>query len=175
MEPDRFVTAEQDTYQTPQVRLFDRSYRELQIATGKLVPARKALTPRSARAFLPYLVIMEFIEPETVTVRLVGTAIVNRTHMGLTGKNLLDLYHDEGRDWALRNTRHVLDTPCGSSFYSTERYENSSWFTECLIFPFADQSGLVKFVIGVSVETDQNQLLLAGDSKACRSSIAAVS
>jgi len=82
------ANSDQDLFWTREAGLFCAYFRTLQEETGRLVPPRKAFTPTLARPLLPYLSILEVKSPELLLVRLVGTAIVNRTHFDNTGGNI---------------------------------------------------------------------------------------
>jgi len=150
-------------FRTRECALFLELYQGLQRSTGELVPPRKSFDPAAARALLPYVSIMEIREPRLALVRLVGTAIVNRTHIDNTGRNMLDLLPDEAREWSWSHFRRLLDTPCGCTFVSREDFEFASVFVEIVSFPMADTDGTRRFVLSLSVEVDRDGLVLRGD------------
>ena len=128
-----------------------------------MVPPRKAFSPAAARSLLPYVSIMEIKEPRLALVRLVGTAIVSRTHIDNTGTNMLDLFPPEIHDLSWTHLRRLMDTPCGSTFLAEERYTGANVLIEVLSFPFADQSGAANHLISLSIEIDRQELMLRGD------------
>ena len=150
-------------FRTRECSLFAALYRGLQDQTGELVPPRKAFSPSAARAFLPYVSIFEIHEPRLALVRLVGTAIVSRTHIDNTGRNMLDLFPREARDWSWGHFRRVLDTPCGCTFLSQEDYEHASVLIEIVSFPFSDLGSKPQFIVSLSIEIDRQELMLRGD------------
>jgi len=156
---------------TREAELFCRDYRRLQLETGQIVPPRKAFTPATARAPLPYLSILEFKSPQLLLVKLVGTAIVNRTRIDNTGRNMLDLMPPELRADAIAGFRELLDTPCGATYISHENYGDVAIPIEILSFPFADAAGRPTLIISLSVETDRQELMLRGEDPMALSTI----
>jgi PAS domain len=154
-----------EDFWTEEARSFCRSFRDLQKQTGAIVPPRKALTASSAKRFLPYLSILEFKSPELMTVRLVGTAIVNRTHIDNTGRNMFDLMPPQMRLEAAQGFEELLTTPCGATYVSLENYQNGSAPIEIVSFPFNDASGKTCLIVSLSVETDRQELLLRGEEQ----------
>jgi len=151
-------------FRTREVELFTELYRGLQLQTGQIVPPRKMFSPAEARSLLPYVSIMEIKEPGLALVRLVGTAIVNRTRIDNTGRNMLDLFPPETRGWSWDHFRRLLDTPCGCTFLSREDYENARVLVEVASFPLADQDGKAVFIVSLSVEIDRQSLMLRGEA-----------
>jgi len=156
---DKLVAA---TFQTPECGLFAAHYASLQRDTGLVVPPRKAFNPAKARALLPYVSLLEIKEPKLALVRLVGTAIVNRTRIDNTGRNLLDMLPEQSRDWSWGHFKRLTDTPCGSTFLSKEDYEHVSLWIEVVSFPLADMDGVARFILSLSIEVDRQQLALRG-------------
>ena len=119
---------------------FFNVYGSLQRETGRMVPPRKSLGLAASRLFAPYLSILEIREPMVALVRIVGTAIVNRTHIDNTGKDWFELFPAEAREPIWRAFRHMLDTPRGSLVFAKEEYQRSV-VIEVLSYPFADGDG----------------------------------
>ncbi|MFZ1990520.1 MAG: PAS domain-containing protein [Alphaproteobacteria bacterium] len=166
-ESMRDIVASEDklvagSFQTRECGLFAEHYASLQRDTGLTVPPRKTFDPSNARALLPYLSIIEIKEPKLALVRLVGTAIVNRTRIDNTGRNLLDMLPEQSRDWSWGHFKRITDTPCGSTFLSKEDYADVSLWIEVVSFPLADAEGLPRFILSLSVEVDRQQLALRG-------------
>ena len=128
-----------------------------------LVPPRKGLRLSASRSFAAYLSILEMGEPYVATVRIVGTAIVNRTHIDNTGKNWFDLYPPDAKEPIWAAFRKILDTPQGSLVFATEEYQRSIAI-EVLTFPFADEDGIAQFVVSTTTEIDIDDLILRGEN-----------
>jgi len=150
------------SFQTRECSLFAEHYASLQRDTGRAVPPRKAFDPSRARTLLPYLSILEIKEPKLALVRLVGTAIVNRTRIDNTGRNLLDMLPEQSRDWSWGHFKRITETPCGSTFLSKEDYEHVSLWIEVVSFPLADVEGAARYILSLSVEVDRQQLAFRG-------------
>ena len=165
------ANSDQDLFWTREAGLFCAYFRTLQEETGRLVPPRKAFTPTLARPLLPYLSILEVKSPELLLVRLVGTAIVNRTHFDNTGGNMLDLMPPAIRQEAVAGFRELLDKPCGATYVSNEDYQNGPIPIEIVSFPFADDEGVPRFIISLSIEIDRQELMLRGDQRMALSAI----
>jgi PAS domain len=127
------------------------------------VPPRRTFNPASARAVLPYVSMIEIKEPRIAQVRLVGTAIVNRTRIDNTGSNMMDLLPPETQEWSWNHFRRLLETPCGCTFLAQEDYERTSVLIEIVSFPLADQDNRPQFIVSLSIETDRQNLMLRGD------------
>ena len=149
-------------FQTAECGLFAEHYAALQRDSGQVVPPRKAFNPSHARALLPYVSLMELKDPKLALVRLVGTAIVNRTRVDSTGRNLLDMLPDQSREWSWDHLKRMTGTPCGSTFLSKEDYEHVSLWVEVVSFPLADTDGSARFILSLAVEVDRRQLALRG-------------
>ena len=141
---------------------FFNLFGSLQRETGRLVPPRKSLGLAASRTFAPYLSILEIREPKTALVRIVGTAIVSRTHIDNTGKNWFELFPAESIDPIWQAFRHMLDTPRGSLVFAKEEYQRSV-VIEVLSFPFADDDGVPRFIVSTTAQVDINDLMLRGD------------
>ena len=149
-------------FQTAECGLFAEHYAALQRDTRWVMPPRKAFNPSQARALLPYVSLMELKDPQFALVRLVGTAIVNRTRIDSKGRNLLDLLPEQSREWSWDHLRRITETPCGSTFLSKEDYEHVSLLVEVVSFPLADIDGVASFILSLAVEVDRQQLALRG-------------
>jgi hypothetical protein len=156
LEPPRFFTAEANR--------FAEQFRALQQTTGAIVPPRRAFAPSSMRTLLPYLALLELLAPETILVRLVGTAVINRGRVDMTGKNLLDFYPESQRDRARQHHLRMLEMPCGSTFLSREEFGPVTTFVEIVNYPLADDEGKARFILGIAVETNRRELMLRGDA-----------
>ncbi|MFZ1988862.1 MAG: PAS domain-containing protein, partial [Alphaproteobacteria bacterium] len=137
-EPQTFVTAE--------AGLFAQAFHALQQRTGTLVPSRRAFAPSAVRTLLPYLGLLELQGPDHILVRLVGTAVINRGRVDMTGKNLLDFYPESERDRARRHHLRMLQTPCGSTFLSREEFGPMTTLVEIVNYPLADDAGEARFI-----------------------------
>jgi hypothetical protein len=138
-------------FRTPESASFAHVYRQLQDETGQLVPARKLLKLSRVPRVAPYFGIFEFISPETIMVRLVGTGFVRRTGIDNSGRNMLDLCPPELREWTSQHFSRMLKTPCGSVCISREAYGAAHMLTEVVSFPFADATGETKLIISSSI------------------------
>jgi hypothetical protein len=151
-------------FRTKEASLFHAYYGALQKQTSLMIPPRAALSPRDARAFLPYLCIQEVRSPEVVVLRLVGTVIVNRMGFDPSGRNMFEPMTVEQRSESWQHIQALLTKPCGSALLVNEPYENKTVPCEVVSFPFADQTGTPKYVVSLCVETDIRQLTLRGAS-----------
>ena len=58
-----------------------------------------------------------------------------------------------------RDTRHVLDTPCGLRFIRKEQFGDRSVSAEVVNLPLTDQDGLARFIVGLHVDLDIQELM----------------
>jgi len=156
--------SELQTFVTAEAGQFAQAFRALQQQTGALVPARRAFAPSAVRSLLPYVALLEMQGPDHIFVRLVGTAVINRSRVDMTGKNLLDFYPESDRDRARRHHIRMLQTPCGSTFLSREEFGSMTSFTEIVNYPLADDAGKARFILGIAVETNRRELMLRGEA-----------
>jgi len=140
----------------PNQRFFE-AFCRLRRSTSSLVPPRKSLTLSVARRFAAHLAIIEAREPMTAHVRLVGTAIVQRTGIDNTGKNWLDLFSPEAREFVWQRIRRLCDTPLGVRALIREQHTYPV-IIETLNLPFARDDGTPSFMISTAVPLDLGTL-----------------
>lgn len=151
------------TFVTDEASRFAEAFHALQQKTGMLVPSRRAFSPSSMRGLLPYLALLEMQSRDAILVRLVGTAVINRGRVDMTGKNLLDFYPEGERERASRHHTRMLQTPCGSTFLSREEFGPVTTYVEIVNYPLADDAGEARFILGIAVETNRRELMLRGE------------
>jgi hypothetical protein len=147
---------------TEQGREFEALYRSVQKDNSVLVPPRTALTLSVLRRLAPYFRLLEILPPNTALIRILGTAIVNRTRLEHTGKNLLDSFSQETKGQSWRHFQHLLDVPCGAILRFEEEYTHSVGI-EVVSFPLVDAQGVARYIGSTVVELDQDALLDRGD------------
>ncbi len=152
-----------EKFWTPEAAEFFRYYRQLQQQSASLVPPRKLFSPAEARSFLPYVSIVEARTTDSYLVRLMGTALVNRTHSNPTGRTMMETMPEDHWETAKAGFRQMLETPCGATYILNEGYDRAPIPVEILSLPFSNASGVPALIISVSVEIDRQQLMLRGE------------
>ena len=109
-----------------------------------------------------YLNLLEIKSPRVATVRILGTAIVNRTQIDNTGRNIFDLYPPERHQPVSEIFQRILQTPCGAVADLVE-YLHSPIAIEVVSFPLANAEGVPIYIGSVMVERDREKLAFAAD------------
>jgi len=81
---------------------------------GVAIPTRRQFNPTGISALLPYIFILEFVDAETIILRLAGTAIDDALGRSIAGKNIVDLYKGEERAFFLDIQNRMIAQPCGA-------------------------------------------------------------
>lgn len=158
------LTREETISRTPTGSAFLQTFRTLQNRTSLMVPPRKALTLGVARAFAPYMSILEVVAPMHVVLRIVGTGHVNRTRLENTGKNWFDLAEPAQHQAHWTHFQRILRTPCGCIGHYREKYDRPL-LIEAINLPFADDTGRARFIVSTNVQMNLEELLLRGDAR----------
>lgn len=118
---------------------FERMWRGLP-RNGPL-PERHAFRPRSAKAFLPHLLLAEAPSEDnpTLRVRVVGDAIRSQILGDIVGQDFLDFVPEpERKAGVLEIARALFSRPCGVWWVAPVHYERGfSQFWELTAFPLA--------------------------------------
>ncbi len=83
----------------------------LSLPKDGLVPRRRDFDPAAIPKLLPRIILHEIIDRERLHLRLVGTMLVERYGMDITGKNYLDYVPEERREPALRAMNLAVEYP----------------------------------------------------------------
>lgn len=78
-----------------------------------LIPRREAFRPEEVPRLLPNIVIHELVSPETVKLRLVGSAVIDDYGQDITGRNYLDFVEEARRPKASQALFLVCEQPAG--------------------------------------------------------------
>jgi len=125
----------------------------LKIRGDDLVPLRSDLYPSDIQALLPRLMLLEYCAPDKLIYRLVGTGIVNRMGVELTGTNLFDTVIPKQLAMASYCYNAVRTHPCGLVLHMQMQSKYKAFFVAELIFlPLRDRQGeITQLVSSVSV------------------------
>lgn len=145
-------------------RRFAEVFRSLQRRSGLLVPKRRDLTLPLLGSTAAYLNLIEIKSPLVAIVRILGTAIVNRTQVDNTGGNIFDLYPPEFQQPVSEVFQRIVQTPCGAVADLIEGL-GSPITVEAVSFPFANSEGVPVYVGSVMVERDPEKLILATEGR----------
>lgn len=85
---------------------------------GQMVPSRADMRIDQISGLLPMLTIVELSAPETIAIRLAGTAIADATGLELTGKNYLELASPNVRPYRHARAKRVAHHPCGALLHN---------------------------------------------------------
>jgi hypothetical protein len=125
------------------------------LATIERPPRKSAINPPDIRRLLPSLVIYERKDPAVFRIRLMGTAIVQRVGIDLTGQNLLDFFHYAAKKEAQQDLNRIVDGPCGQFLVVKDRFTSGreAW-VEILRLPLTDEAGQTRFIIGCTKQKE---------------------
>jgi len=127
-------------------------WRSLQAEPGD-VPPRARFDPMAVPRVLPDLMLLERIGEADFKVRLMGTALAERSCVDLTGQPLLEALPDVLRHPAAGSLAEVLSLPC--VYLLRRRLRQSSGtipLIEALHLPLSDKSGGAAFVLTTVLE-----------------------
>ncbi|WP_193180289.1 PAS domain-containing protein [Nisaea sediminum] len=85
----------------------------LSLRADRLMPERSRFSPVEVKHLLPFIVIHELIDPETIRLRLVGTGVVSQYGQESTGRNYLDFVEPGRRAKASEAIFLVREHPAG--------------------------------------------------------------
>ena len=116
-------------------------------------PQKSAVNPAAIPKIISRLVIYERKAADTFLVRLMGTQVVNRIGVNLTGQNLLDFFCYAAKDEAQRDLNRIVNEPGGQFLMVTDRFNSGreAW-VEILRLPLTDEEGKTRFIIGCTEE-----------------------
>ncbi|WP_416898489.1 MAG: PAS domain-containing protein [Minwuia sp.] len=114
-------------------------------------PRRRDLRPEALRRSLPYLVIFDYTDRDTITFRLAGTSFWEHHEGELTGRNFLDLQEDGSREAASRRLFGMLEHPCGIASVNSTLFESGQCGRYLIVaLPLLDDDGQVAHSIHVT-------------------------
>jgi hypothetical protein len=126
-----------------------------------LVPSRNDFDPRAIARILPLVSITERLGPGQWRIRLVGTGIVQRAGVELTGMNFLDLIDPALREVEDQRLNLMLNHPCGSSaLRGGLRASGLVVRDRTLALPMRDHDGNARLLVSISEDVDAAKLPL---------------
>ena len=125
------------------------------LATIERPPGKPAINPADIRRLLQSLVIYEGKDPAVFKIRLMGTSIVQRIGIDLTGRNLLDFFHYAAKEEAQQDLNRIVDGPCGQLLVVKDRFTSGreAW-VEVVRLPLTDEAGQTRFIIGCTEQKE---------------------
>ncbi|NQW08311.1 MAG: PAS domain-containing protein [Alphaproteobacteria bacterium] len=112
-----------------------------------LIPSRAAFEPERLGPILANVVIHELISPELITLRLVGTAVVDDYGQEITGRNYLDFVEEERRPKASRAIHLICEQPCGMLVHLRSTTHSGKILTrESIALPMRNDDGKAALV-----------------------------
>lgn len=114
------------------------------------VPKKSSFDPLKVPSLMAVMSVTQWIPPDKLYLRLMGTDIVEQTHMETTGSNLLDLIYEPQRPMVMTFSAALFSTPAIGSvktnrcFASGKKVEVKFGF-----FPFRRDAGEPDIAVGV--------------------------
>jgi hypothetical protein len=116
------------------------------------VPSRQAFKPKSAKALLPNLMLLQAPDADNpaLRIRLVGNAIRKQIGRDVLGEDYLEFMGEERRDGALQIVQSMFELPCGIWWIAPVHYERDfSQYWEMTAFPLAGDEQGPAMVLGL--------------------------
>ncbi|SMF32590.1 PAS domain-containing protein [Tistlia consotensis] len=118
------------------------------------MPRKSEIDPTEIPALLPYLLVFERRAPDSFSVRLAGTAVVQRLGFDPTGHPVLDVIAPAARAPIRRALNRILDEPCGLLAHVRDRYASGrEVIVEVLRLPLSSEAGEPRFILCSTIET----------------------
>jgi hypothetical protein len=151
---------------------FEQLWRELPRAG--LIPDRQAFKPRSAKAFLRHLIMLQApVDDATLRVRLVGDSIRQQIGRDIVGQDFFEFMGLERRSVALEIVRAMFERPSGVWWVAPVHYERGfSQYWEMTAFPLAGHERNAPAVLGLIRPVDALLDSRLTDQKAIRVDLA---
>ncbi|WP_420404847.1 PAS domain-containing protein [Nisaea sp.] len=130
----------------------------LSLRSDRMMPDRAEFDPVGIKHLLPYIVIHELIDPQTIRLRLVGTGVVNQYGQESTGRNYLDFVEPERRAKASEAIFLVREHPAGMSVTLKSLTRNGrSTLRRTIALPVDDPKERRKFVYFCSTRQETSE------------------
>lgn len=116
-------------------------------------PQKSEINPGAIPKIIPGLVIYERRSADTFLIRLMGTRVVHRLGLDLTGRNLLDFSSYAAKEETQRDLNRLLDERSGQFLTVRDRFTSGrEALVEIVRLPLNDQEGETRFIIGCTHE-----------------------
>jgi hypothetical protein len=151
----------------PEFRQFFEYWNELR--GSDIAPARADFDPLKLAALMPNMSILQWLPPDTLRWRLMGTAIVDQTSLERTGSNLLDVMYPPQRAMVLEHSAPTFELPAIALNTSHRCFASGKTVqVDFAWFPFRNADGRTDIVIGVhKPNMEQAARVLKTDGLVC--------
>jgi len=131
----------------------------LTLRAGREIPDRAAFDPVEVKHLLPFIVIQELIDPQTIRLRLVGTGVVSQYGQESTGRNYLEFVEPERRAKASEAIFLVRDHPAGMTVtLQSTTQDGGKILRQTIALPLEDAKDGRKFVYFCSTRHHPSKL-----------------
>lgn len=125
-------------------------WRTLPKVSGELCPRKNAFAPLSLGKELKKVVLLEYIKPTEVIVRVIGTEIQDLIHLNMTGRNIFEILPPEHAIAHSNYYKSLCDYPCAGSTERPMRNRSGHAHLACTLhLPLGDDNGNVRYLLGV--------------------------
>lgn len=122
-------------------------------------PRKSVFDPGRVRPILPQLVIYERRAADSFVIRLMGTGVVERLGVELTGQDLMDVIAYAQKEQAAREFNEILDHQVGQYLLVKDRFTSGrEAMVEIVRLPLLDDRDAARFII-----SSTRQIKVTGD------------
>ncbi len=129
------------------------------------VPVKSTFDPLRVSSLMAVMSVTQWTPPDKLYLRLMGTDIVEQTHIETTGTNLLDIVYEPQRPMVMAHSAALFSTPA-IGLVKTNRCFTSGKTVEVkfAFFPFRRDAGEQDIAIGVhKADLEANRRGAQGD------------
>ncbi len=147
----------------PEFQLFYDYWDELRGTA--LVPAKAEFDPLRVSSLMSIMSVIQWTPPDQLLLRLMGTTIVDQTHVETTGTNLMDIILQSQRDAVAELSAAVFRQPAISLVSTYRCFESGRKVgVKFAFFPFFADDGALNTAIGVhKADLEANKLVSPED------------
>jgi len=152
--------ANEIVFDEPEFDVFYSYWRELQ--GDEPAPPKSHFDPLKVPSLMEQMSVLQWFPPDKLLLRLMGTKIVDQTHLETTGTNLLDLVRAPQLEMVKRCVQAHHDHLAVVSLKNERRFASGKAVAvKYAFFPFLGDSGARGFSIGVHKADEEANKLVA--------------
>lgn len=147
----------------PEFQLFHDYWNELR--GDDFVPDKANFDPTKVSSLMAIMSVIQWFPPDVLHLRLMGTNIVDQTHIETTGSNLLDVMYEPQRQLVADLSQALFAQPAIGLAKTKRCFESGKTVeVQFAFFPFRDVTGEIDIAIGVhKADADAHKLIAPYD------------
>jgi hypothetical protein len=124
----------------------------LELRGGQLVPSKADFDPSKVLNLMSIINIWQIVPPDRVEVRLMGTGVVEHARVEKRGRNLLNSFREDQKDYVFKSLVSVCDEPTTAVANFRRHYTSAQTSdVKAAYFPFSSANGEVDIVMSVNI------------------------